>query len=220
MYVAFSAASNVTGILTDTVAVSELCHKYGALSFWDYASAGPYLKIDMNPTPDGLEIVFLFSISLYQIDAILWQRLKLIDRTYDMPTKVSTNLSLRKLVLSNRLQLFSLTKSYFSCSTNPLPAILKMKDIWFLSLHLSSIRDDFMQQPKRECQSTAAQVVSHNIKMTCMSDESQVRPPFFSESHAPSAACTTLVLLKNSHVFKKLKNARTRRVIVFDILFV
>lgn len=71
MYVAFSAASNVTGILTDTVAVSELCHKYGALSFWDYASAGPYLKIDMNPTPDGLEIVFLFFISLYQIDAII-----------------------------------------------------------------------------------------------------------------------------------------------------
>lgn len=53
IYVAFSAASNVTGILTDTVAVAELCHKYGALSFWDYASAAPYLKIDMNPTPNG-----------------------------------------------------------------------------------------------------------------------------------------------------------------------
>ena len=53
MYVAFSAASNVTGILTDTVAVAELCHKYGALSFWDYASAGPYLNIDMNPTQNG-----------------------------------------------------------------------------------------------------------------------------------------------------------------------
>ena len=53
MYVAFSAASNVTGIQTDTVAVAELCHKYGALSFWDYASAGPYLKIDMNPTLTG-----------------------------------------------------------------------------------------------------------------------------------------------------------------------
>ncbi|XP_078346786.1 putative cysteine desulfurase isoform X2 [Oculina patagonica] len=60
MYVAFSAASNVTGILTDTVAVAELCHKYGALSFWDYASAGPYLKIDMNPTQNGYkDAVFL-----------------------------------------------------------------------------------------------------------------------------------------------------------------
>ena len=53
MYVAFSAASNVTGIQTDTVAVAELCHKDGALSFWDYASAGPSLKIDMNPTLTG-----------------------------------------------------------------------------------------------------------------------------------------------------------------------
>lgn len=60
MYVAFSAASNVTGILTDTVAVAELCHKYGALSFWDYASAGPYLNIDMNPTHNGYkDAIFL-----------------------------------------------------------------------------------------------------------------------------------------------------------------
>jgi len=60
MYVAFSAASNVTGILTDTVAVAELCHKYGALSFWDYASAGPYLNIDVNPTQNGYkDAIFL-----------------------------------------------------------------------------------------------------------------------------------------------------------------
>lgn len=36
----FSAASNLTGVLTDTVQVSCLLHKYGALSLWDYASAG------------------------------------------------------------------------------------------------------------------------------------------------------------------------------------
>lgn len=24
-------------------------HRYGALSFWDYAAAGPYVKIEMNP---------------------------------------------------------------------------------------------------------------------------------------------------------------------------
>ncbi|XP_022083249.1 uncharacterized protein LOC110975241 [Acanthaster planci] len=45
----FSAASNVTGIVTDTLAVASLLHQYGALSFWDYATAGPYLNIDMNP---------------------------------------------------------------------------------------------------------------------------------------------------------------------------
>src|SRR6516165_11955036 len=41
----FSAASNVTGILTDTGAVAALLHAHGALSFWDYAAAGPYVPI-------------------------------------------------------------------------------------------------------------------------------------------------------------------------------
>jgi selenocysteine lyase/cysteine desulfurase len=43
----FSAASNVTGIVTDTDAVSGLLHRHGALSFWDFAAAGPYVDIDM-----------------------------------------------------------------------------------------------------------------------------------------------------------------------------
>jgi selenocysteine lyase/cysteine desulfurase len=46
----FSAASNVTGIATDTRAVSQLLHAHGALSFWDYAAAGPYVEIGMNDT--------------------------------------------------------------------------------------------------------------------------------------------------------------------------
>lgn len=44
----FSAASNVTGIATDTRAISTLLHRHGALSFWDYAAAGPYVKIEMR----------------------------------------------------------------------------------------------------------------------------------------------------------------------------
>jgi selenocysteine lyase/cysteine desulfurase len=47
----FSAASNVTGIVTDVEQVAILLHRYGALSWWDYAAAGPYLPIDMNPSP-------------------------------------------------------------------------------------------------------------------------------------------------------------------------
>ncbi len=50
----FSAASNVTGILTDVDAVTRLLHEHGALSCWDYASAGPYLPIDMNPAGDPM----------------------------------------------------------------------------------------------------------------------------------------------------------------------
>src|SRR5690349_4743974 len=43
----FSAASNVTGIITDTHAISDLLHRYGALSFWDFAAAAPYVDIEM-----------------------------------------------------------------------------------------------------------------------------------------------------------------------------
>ncbi|MBI3430306.1 MAG: aminotransferase class V-fold PLP-dependent enzyme [Actinobacteria bacterium] len=44
----FSAASNVTGIITDTDAVSKLLHQNGALAFWDFAAAAPYVEINMH----------------------------------------------------------------------------------------------------------------------------------------------------------------------------
>jgi len=44
----FSAASNVTGLLADTDAVSELLHRHGALACWDYAAAGPHVDIAMS----------------------------------------------------------------------------------------------------------------------------------------------------------------------------
>jgi selenocysteine lyase/cysteine desulfurase len=49
----FSAASNVTGILTDTGAVAALLHAHGALSFWDYAAAGPYVPIRVAASGPG-----------------------------------------------------------------------------------------------------------------------------------------------------------------------
>ncbi len=59
----FSAASNVTGILTDTAGISMLLHRHGALSFWDFAAAGPYVDIEMyGPAEDPLcykDAVFL-----------------------------------------------------------------------------------------------------------------------------------------------------------------
>jgi selenocysteine lyase/cysteine desulfurase len=51
----FSAASNVTGIVTDVDEVSATLHRHGALACWDYAAAGPYLPIDMS----GKDAVFL-----------------------------------------------------------------------------------------------------------------------------------------------------------------
>jgi len=45
----FSAASNVTGIISDTHGIASLLHRYGALSFWDFAAAAPYVGIAMTP---------------------------------------------------------------------------------------------------------------------------------------------------------------------------
>ncbi|QFT32946.1 putative cysteine desulfurase [Labrenzia sp. THAF82] len=45
---AFSMMSNVTGIVTDSDAVTRVLKKYGALSVWDCAGSGPYLPIDVN----------------------------------------------------------------------------------------------------------------------------------------------------------------------------
>jgi selenocysteine lyase/cysteine desulfurase len=49
----FSAASNVTGIITDVDRVATLLHRHGALSFWDYATAGPYLPIRVGESAPG-----------------------------------------------------------------------------------------------------------------------------------------------------------------------
>lgn len=44
----FSAASNVSGILSDTEAIATVLHEHGALSFWDFAACAPYVEIEMN----------------------------------------------------------------------------------------------------------------------------------------------------------------------------
>jgi selenocysteine lyase/cysteine desulfurase len=49
----FSAASNVTGIISDTSAISRLLHAHGALSFWDFAASAPYVDIEMGSSAEG-----------------------------------------------------------------------------------------------------------------------------------------------------------------------
>ena len=57
----FSAASNVTGIKSEVAAITAMLHRYGALSFWDYAAAAPYVAIDMNPedSAQAIDAVFI-----------------------------------------------------------------------------------------------------------------------------------------------------------------
>ncbi len=58
----FSAASNVTGVLTDVHAVARRLHAHGAFACFDFAAAGPYVPIDMHPADDpdaALDAVYL-----------------------------------------------------------------------------------------------------------------------------------------------------------------
>ncbi len=85
----FSAASNVTGIVTDTAAISELLHAHGALSFFDFAAAAPYMAIDMGSPSSG---------STGYIDAVFISPHKFIGG----PGTPGV-LAVRKEVLSNRV---------------------------------------------------------------------------------------------------------------------
>lgn len=55
----FSAASNVTGIRSDTKVLSQILHKYGALACFDFASAGPHCVVNIEK--DDIDVAF-FSV--------------------------------------------------------------------------------------------------------------------------------------------------------------
>ncbi len=56
----FSAASNVTGVISDVPAIARALHRAGALAFFDYAAAAPYVPIDMHPADPDERIDALF----------------------------------------------------------------------------------------------------------------------------------------------------------------
>jgi selenocysteine lyase/cysteine desulfurase len=56
----FSAASNVTGIVSDTAGIARLLHAHGALSFWDFAAAAPYVDIQMAPADPAARLDAVF----------------------------------------------------------------------------------------------------------------------------------------------------------------
>lgn len=58
---AFSAASNVTGILTDVDAVTRVLKARGALSVWDYGCGAPYIAMDMKSGTSAEKDAIVFS---------------------------------------------------------------------------------------------------------------------------------------------------------------
>eukprot|EP00475_Leptophrys_vorax_P010480 TRINITY_DN1704_c0_g1_i1.p1 TRINITY_DN1704_c0_g1~~TRINITY_DN1704_c0_g1_i1.p1 ORF type:complete len:994 (-),score=265.41 TRINITY_DN1704_c0_g1_i1:53-3034(-) len=70
----FSATSNLTGIVTDSLKVTYILKQHGALSFWDYAAGAPYLKIDMNPVSTDKAI----RKELFEKDAVFISTHKMI----------------------------------------------------------------------------------------------------------------------------------------------
>jgi selenocysteine lyase/cysteine desulfurase len=56
----FSAASNVTGVLSDVRAIARVLHRGGAYACFDYAAAAPYVPIDMHPGPQDERIDAIF----------------------------------------------------------------------------------------------------------------------------------------------------------------
>ncbi|MCP4966924.1 MAG: aminotransferase class V-fold PLP-dependent enzyme [bacterium] len=61
----FSAASNVTGIISDVEAISILLHQHGALSFWDFAAAAPYVDISMASQASCADAELAYKDAIY-----------------------------------------------------------------------------------------------------------------------------------------------------------
>jgi selenocysteine lyase/cysteine desulfurase len=55
----------VTGIESDTREITRLLHRAGALSFWDFAAAAPYVDFDMNRSDDGPDGELLYKDAIF-----------------------------------------------------------------------------------------------------------------------------------------------------------
>ncbi len=56
----FSAASNVSGLLTNVYEVAKILHKHGAIACFDFAACAPYVEINMNKDNESyFDAIFL-----------------------------------------------------------------------------------------------------------------------------------------------------------------
>ncbi len=57
---AFSAGSNVTGVIPPYYELAEIMHEYDGYCFVDFAGSGPYIKIDMHPSNENQKLDAIF----------------------------------------------------------------------------------------------------------------------------------------------------------------
>jgi selenocysteine lyase/cysteine desulfurase len=81
---AFSAASNVTGILSDVAETTAILHEYGALAVWDYTAAAPSMPIDVADGMDAIAFSPHKFVGGPQTPGVLVVRRDLIER--DIPS--------------------------------------------------------------------------------------------------------------------------------------
>lgn len=61
----FSAASNVTGIGSDTRGITAVLHEFCAYAFWDFAAAAPYVQIEMNMVDESAQGPMLYKDAVF-----------------------------------------------------------------------------------------------------------------------------------------------------------
>jgi selenocysteine lyase/cysteine desulfurase len=97
---AFSACSNVTGVCTAMDEVSILLHRYHALAVFDYATAAPYVKIDMNPVlPGNMNAALAYKDAIFfsghkflggpGCPGVLIAKRKLMPQSHETPSSAS-----------------------------------------------------------------------------------------------------------------------------------
>ncbi len=62
----FSAASNVTGIVSDVDELARVMHEHGGYAFFDYAAAAPYVDVDLHPPGDDKQRKDAVFISMHK----------------------------------------------------------------------------------------------------------------------------------------------------------
>ncbi len=76
----FSAASNITGLICDVNRITNVLHRYGALSIWDYATAAPCMKVNIGSKVTNLHLepfVYTPSTIYHRTVCKLWQHFKM-----------------------------------------------------------------------------------------------------------------------------------------------